>query len=84
MIEMKTQELSEREVQRLIEQNRFPARVLEVGRAWVKLDLSDEVTGIGRIEIMSKSAFADLILDWRARGCHLFAPCSGLSVQVAA
>lgn len=78
---METQEPSEREMRRLIEANHFPARVLDVGEVWVKLDLSDDATGI---EIMSKSAFADLILDWRARGCHLLAPCPGFSVQIAA
>ncbi len=81
---METQELNERELRRLIEANRFPARVLEVGRVWVKVDLSDEINGIERIEVMSKSAFADLILDWRARGCHLLAPCPVFSVQIAA
>lgn len=80
---METQ-LNERELRRLIAANHIPARVLEVGQVWVKVDFSDEINGIERIEVMSKSAFADLILDWRARGCHLLPPCPGFSLKIAA
>jgi len=78
---VKVQALDEQEMGRLIDENHFPATILEVGLVWVKVDLSDAVTGIARTEVMSKSDFADLILDWRARGCHLMPACSGLSVQ---
>lgn len=81
---MKVQALEEPELQRLIDENHFPASIVETGLVWVKVDLSDPVTGIARTETMSKSNFADLILDWRARGCHLLPPCSGLSVRTAA
>ncbi len=84
MIKVKVQALEELELQRLIDENHFPASIVETGLVWVKVDLSDPVTGIARTETMSKSDFADLILDWRARGCHVLPPCSGLWVRPAA
>ena len=59
--------LGEFEVIRLIEENDYPARVVETGLVWVELEITDEKTQAVRRERLSKSAFADLILDWRER-----------------
>ena len=58
--------LGELEVIRLIEENDYPARVVETGLVWVELEITDVKTSTVRRERLSKSAFADLILDWRA------------------
>lgn len=57
--------LGELEVIRLIEENDYPARVIQTGVVWVELEFTDEKTSAVRRERLSKSAFADLILDWR-------------------
>jgi hypothetical protein len=57
--------LGELEVIRLIEENDYPARVIEIGVVWVELEITDAKTSAIRRERLSKSAFADLILDWR-------------------
>ena len=57
--------LGELEVIRLIEENDYPARVIETGVVWVELEITDLKTNAVRRERLSKSAFADLILDWR-------------------
>jgi hypothetical protein len=59
--------LGEREVIRLIEENDYPARVIETGLVWIELEITDAKTQAVRRERLSKSAFADLILDWRER-----------------
>lgn len=59
--------LGELEVIRLIEENDYPARVIETGVVWIELEISDPKTNAVRRERLSKSAFADLILDWRER-----------------
>jgi hypothetical protein len=59
--------LGERELLRLIEANDYPARLVEVGVVWVEVETRDPKTNTVRRERMSKSMFADLILDWRAR-----------------
>ena len=59
--------LGELEVIRLIEENDYPARVIETGVVWVELEITDAKTQTVRRERLSKSAFADLILDWRER-----------------
>jgi hypothetical protein len=59
--------LGELEVIRLIDENDYPARVVEVGVVWVELEITDAKTNSVRRERLSKSAFADLILDWRDR-----------------
>ena len=59
--------LGELEVIRLIEENDYPARVIETGVVWIELEISDPKTNATRRERLSKSAFADLILDWRER-----------------
>ena len=58
--------LGERELSRLIEENEYPARLIEAGLVWVELEVTDAKTNAVRRERLSKSAFADLILDWRA------------------
>ena len=59
--------LGELEVVRLIEENDYPARVIEIGVVWIELEITDAKTNATRRERLSKSAFADLILDWRER-----------------
>src|SRR5437764_3019707 len=59
--------LGEREVIQLIEDNEYPARVIEIGLVWIELEITDLKTKVVRRERLSKSAFADLILDWRER-----------------
>jgi len=59
--------LGELELIRLIEENEYPARLLEAGVVWVELEITDTKTNAVRRERLSKSAFADLILDWRER-----------------
>jgi hypothetical protein len=59
--------LGELELVRLIEENDYPARVVQSGVVWVELEIRDSKTNAVRRERLSKSAFADLILDWRER-----------------
>jgi len=59
--------LGELELIRLIEENEYPARLIEAGLVWVELEITDTKTSSVRRERLSKSAFADLILDWRER-----------------
>lgn len=59
--------LGEIEVIRLIEENDYPARLVQVGVVWIELEITDVKTNAVRRERLSKSAFADLILDWRDR-----------------
>jgi hypothetical protein len=69
--------LGELEVIRLIEENDYPARVVEIGVVWIELEITDIKTNVARRERLSKSAFADLILDWRearARDLRQIAP----------
>ena len=62
--------LGELELIRLIEENEYPARLIEAGLVWVELEITDTKTSAVRRERLSKSAFADLILDWRERRTH--------------
>jgi hypothetical protein len=57
--------LGEIECVRLIEDNEYPARLVQAGMVWVELEITDAKTNAIRRERLSKSAFADLILDWR-------------------
>jgi hypothetical protein len=57
--------LGELEVIRLIEENDYPAKVIETGVVWIELEITDAKTNAVRRERLSKSAFADMILDWR-------------------
>jgi len=59
--------LGELEVVRLIEENDYPARLVQAGVVWIELEITDQKTNAVRRERLSKSAFADLILDWRER-----------------
>src|SRR2546421_12968252 len=59
--------LGELELIRLIEDNGYPARLIEAGVVWVELEITDTKTNAVHRERLSKSAFADLILDWRER-----------------
>jgi hypothetical protein len=64
--------LGELELIRLIEDNDYPARLIEAGVVWVELEITDAKTNAVRRERLSKSAFADLILDWRERRTRNF------------
>ncbi len=57
--------LGDREMTRLLEENAYPARLVRSGLVWVELDVIDPSAGTVNRRRMSKSAFADLILDWR-------------------
>ena len=57
--------LGELEVIRLIEENDYPAKVIEIGVVWIELEITDLKANTVSRERLSKSAFADLILDWR-------------------
>jgi hypothetical protein len=57
--------LGELEVIRLIEENDYPAKVIEIGVVWIELEITDLKANTVRRERLSKSAFADVILDWR-------------------
>jgi hypothetical protein len=59
--------LGEREVARLIQDNEYPARLIDAGLVWIELEITDAKTNTVRRQRLSKSAFADLILDWRDR-----------------
>lgn len=59
--------LGETELVRLIEVNEYPARLISAGVVWVELEITDAKTNAVHRERLSKSAFADLILDWRER-----------------
>jgi hypothetical protein len=59
--------LGESELVRLIEVNEYPARLISAGVVWIELEITDAKTNAVRRERLSKSAFADLILDWRER-----------------
>ena len=59
--------LGESELVRLIEVNEYPARLISAGVVWIELEITDAKTNTVRRERLSKSAFADLILDWRER-----------------
>ncbi len=59
--------LGELELVRLIEENDYPARLVQAGVVWVELEITDSKTNAVHRERLSKSAFADLILDWRER-----------------
>jgi hypothetical protein len=58
------------DVQRIIDENHFPGAIVESGRTWVKLELTDPSTGLGRLESRSFSGVVDLVLHWREHGCH--------------
>src|ERR671931_1713709 len=60
--------LGEQELIRLIEANGYPAKLVDVGLVWVELEFQDGRGTGGMRQRGSKSAFADLILDWRGGG----------------
>ena len=60
--------LGESELVRLIEANAYPARLVDSGVVWVELEMVDPGSRVVTRQRLSKSAFADLILDWRERG----------------
>ncbi len=61
----------------VIRENHLPARIEESGQTWVRVELTDEHTGLSRTLSMGHSDFMDLILHWRDHGCHA-QPCPGM------
>ncbi len=65
------------ELETIIHDNKLPAVIEETGRTWVRVQLTDPQTGLSETLSMGMSDFADLILHWRAHGCHVH-PCSAM------
>jgi hypothetical protein len=61
----------------IITENHLPASIEEVGRTWVRVELSDQHTGLSKTLSMAMTDFADLILHWRDHGCHV-RPCPAM------
>ena len=70
------------ELETIIRDNRLPAVIEETGQTWVRVRLTDPQTGLSETLAMGLSDFADLILHWRAHGCHLH-PCSAMVASTA-
>ena len=66
------------ELETIIQDNRLPAAIEEIGQTWVRL--TDPPTSLTQALSMGKSDFADLILHWRAHGCHVH-PCSAMTAS---
>ena len=65
------------ELDTIIRDNNLPAVIEETGQTWVRVRLTDPQTGLSETKGMGLSDFADLILHWRAHGCHKH-PCSAM------
>ena len=70
------------ELETIIQDNQLPATIEEIGQTWVRVRLTDPQTSRTRTLSMGKSDFADLILHWRAHGCHVH-PCSAMTASPA-
>lgn len=70
------------ELETIIHDNNLPAVIEEAGQTWVRVRLTDPQTGLTETLSMGKSEFADLILHWRAHGCHVH-PCSAMGASPA-
>ncbi len=65
------------ELETIIYENKLPAVIEETGQTWVRVRLTDPQTDLSETLSMGLSDFADLILHWRAHGCHVH-PCSAM------
>jgi hypothetical protein len=65
------------ELESIIYDNKLPAVIEETGQTWVRVRLDDPQTALSETLSMGLSDFADLILHWRAHGCHVH-PCSAM------
>ncbi len=70
------------ELETIIHENKLPAVIEETGQTWVRVRLTDPQTGLSEARSMGLSDFADLILHWRAHGCHVH-PCSAMVASPA-
>jgi len=70
------------ELETIIHDNRLPAAIEESGQTWVRVRLTDPQTDLSETLAMGLSDFADLILHWRAHGCHVH-PCSAMVASPA-
>jgi hypothetical protein len=70
------------ELATIIEDNKLPAVIEETGQTWLRVQLTDPQTGLSKTLSMGLSDFADLILHWRAHGCHLH-PCLAMEASPA-
>ena len=70
------------ELETIIQDNQLPAAIEEIGQTWVRVRLTDPQTSLTQTLSMGKSDFADLILHWRAHGCHVH-PCSAMAASPA-
>ncbi len=57
-------------LQTLITENHLPAEIVDIGRTWVCVRLTDEQTELTETRAMGISDFVDMILHWREHGCH--------------
>jgi hypothetical protein len=74
--------LGSAELETIIRDNQLPAAIEEIGQTWLRVRLTDPQTSLTQTLSMGKSDFADLILHWRAHGCH-FHPCSAMAASPA-
>lgn len=72
--------LGSTELDTIIHDNKLPAVVEETGQTWVRVRLTDPQTDLSETRSMGLSDFADLILHWRAHGCHV-RPCSAMAAS---
>lgn len=70
------------ELETIIRDNNLPAVIEETGQTWVRVRLTDRQTGLTQTRAMGLSDFADLILHWRAHGCHVH-PCMAMAASPA-
>ncbi len=70
------------ELETTIHDNSLPAVIEERGQTWLRVRLADRQTGLSETLFMGLSDFADLILHWRAHGCHDH-PCSTMLASPA-
>jgi|GEM_PF-4678607 len=70
------------ELETIIYDNRLPAVIEEKGQTWVRVRVTDPQTDLSETLSMGLSDFADLILHWRAHGCHVH-PCTAMLASPA-
>jgi len=58
------------ELETIIHDNSLPAVIQETGQTWLRVRLTDAQTDLSESLTMGPPDFADLILSWRAHGCH--------------
>lgn len=61
------EEMNATSIERAIKDCGVPARLVELDGRLIKLDVLDESTEKVERQVLSRSEFSDLVLDWRAR-----------------